>query len=94
VSTPNPLQHLLEGPLRALVSEEVARGLAAHLPEPSEPWMGVKAAAAFLDLTEDALRAMIRPERGQLLARRTPTGRIVFRASELSEWVMSGGLDV
>ena len=91
MSTSIPLQHLLEGPLRALIAEEVARAVTAHLPEPSEPWVGVKQAAAHLDLSEDALRAMIKRE--QLFARRTPTGRIALRISELDAWVLSGGLD-
>ncbi len=88
----NPLQHLLEANLRTLVAEEVTRALAASVPEPIEPWLDVKQAKDHLGVTEDALRAMVK--RGQLLARRTPTGRIVFRASELDAWVLSGGLDV
>lgn len=77
----------LEGELRQLVREEVRAALAAVEPAPAG-FLNVKSAAAYLDTTEDAVRAAVK--RHQLPAHRTPTGRVLFLASELSSHVLAG----
>jgi len=70
--------------LRALVAEGVRDGLAGR----GEPWLDTKAAAEYLGLrSEKALRDLV--HKGRVPFRKTPGGRLVFRASELDAWVMN-----
>jgi hypothetical protein len=54
--------------------------------EQSSPWLNTKSAAAYLDWTEDALRAAVK--RGQLVPHRTPAGRLLFRREELDAYAL------
>jgi excisionase family DNA binding protein len=65
-------------------AHEGARLALAEHAEQATLWMGVKRAAAYLDTSEDGVRALVK--RGQLPCHRTPVGRILFRTSELDEW--------
>ena len=83
------LQHLAEGPLRALVADEVTRVLEAHqTPEPSAGWLNAKTAAVYLDTTEAALRALVR--RGQLIAYRSEVGAVRFLREDLDDHARAG----
>ncbi len=82
----------VEGALRALISEEVTRALAGHEPAaPFDGFLNVKSAAAYLDTSEDGIRALVK--RKQLHPHRTPTGRVLFRRVGLDAHVL-GGSDV
>jgi Helix-turn-helix domain len=76
----------LEG-LDDLVREAVRAELAA-IPSAPVGWLDVPAAAAHLSTSEVAIRSMIK--RGDLVPKRTPNGRLLFRAADLDEWVTSG----
>ena len=73
------LDIFLEDELRRIVREEVSRALAETC-RPAE-WQNVKSAAAYLDTTEDAVRALVR--RGQLPAHRSEVGTLRFLRDEL-----------
>lgn len=73
------LDELVEG-----VATRVAELIAEREPTPPG-WLNVSSAALYLDTSEDAVRAAVR--RGQIPCRRTPQGRILFRAHELDAYV-------
>ncbi len=69
----------LEDDLRRIVREEVSRALVEGRRTPE--WLNVKSSAAYLDTTEDAVRALVR--RGQLPVHRSDVGTMRFLRDEL-----------
>ncbi|MBA3430354.1 MAG: helix-turn-helix domain-containing protein [Actinobacteria bacterium] len=69
----------LEDELRQIVREEVVRTLVEVRQSPE--WLNAKSAAAYLDTTEDAIRALVR--RRQLPAHRSEVGTLRFLRDEL-----------
>jgi len=71
--------------------DELARRVAETLakqPGPAEPWLDVNGAADYLAISPRAVREAAR--KSGLPVHRTPTGRLLFRPSELDQWVKSG----
>jgi excisionase family DNA binding protein len=74
----NGLVDELERRLAARVRDELSRSQPAG-------YLNVKSAAAFLDTSQAAVRAMVK--RGELPVHRTPNGRILFSQSALVRYV-------
>jgi excisionase family DNA binding protein len=75
----SPLRDELLRELLAIVAERA-------LQEPS-PWLTVKKASEYLDITEDAVRGLIK--RREIKVYR-PNGRVFIRREELDRWVTRG----
>jgi len=74
----------LEDELRRVVRDELARAMGQA---ESSGYMSVKSAAAYLDMTEPALRALIK--RGEVAVHRAPNGRLSFDRASLDAWARS-----
>jgi hypothetical protein len=55
---------------------------------PPSGWLNAKSAAAYLDMTGDALAGAIK--RGQLVPHRSSTGRRLFTREQLDEFARGG----
>lgn len=73
---PDDLLALVEHRARQMFREEVERAL-----QPASPWMNVKSAAAYLDMSEDALRSLVK--RKEIAVYRSPNGTLRFRQEDL-----------
>jgi excisionase family DNA binding protein len=62
----------------------VAELVLEQLPRTTE-WLTVKQAAAHLQTTEDAIRALVK--RGRIPCHRGAAGRILFDRAELDAWI-------
>jgi hypothetical protein len=81
-----PLAEALDQALTDLVRQAVSDALAAQ--EIASGWLDVSRAADYLSMSAKALRHA--EARGHVKAHRTPTGRLLFRPSELDEFVLGG----
>ena len=72
-----------EDTLRQLVREEVSDA-ARHLGSEPSGYLNVQNAAAYLDTTPAALRALVK--RGQISVHRNATGRLCFTREQLDEF--------
>jgi hypothetical protein len=73
----------IENELRHIVRDEYSR-----LNETPSPWLNTKSAAAYLDITEDALRGIVK--RGEITPSRSANRRLMFRREMLDAWAMGG----
>jgi hypothetical protein len=71
-----------------LVREAVRTELATIATQQS-PWLDVEGAANHLATTRDAIYSLVKRGEG-FPVHRTPNGRLLFRAEELDDWVISG----
>ena len=76
----------LEPEFRRIVREELARATAG-----TSPWMSAKSAWKYLDITEDALRGVVK--RGELIPSRSSNGRLFFRREQLDAFASGGSVD-
>jgi hypothetical protein len=64
----------------------IAEAIASILGQPSpHRWLDVKKASEYTSLTPEALRTAAK--RGRLPGHRGPSGRLVFRTSELDDYM-------
>jgi len=68
--------------MRSVVREEVQQALAGA--PPASPWLDAAGAAAYLAMTEEALRSLVK--RRELPVHRLPNRRLRFRPEELDAW--------
>jgi excisionase family DNA binding protein len=84
VTTAEAATLLLDELVKA-VANRVAPVIVASAPsEQVSPWMNIKTAAAYLDTTEQALRARVK--RNEIPVHRRD-GRLYFHRTELDQWV-------
>ena len=74
----------LEELIRAVIRDELAAG-SERLNGGARGFLNVKAAAAFLCTSEQALRALCKRE--QIPVHKTPQGRLLFDRAELAAYV-------
>jgi hypothetical protein len=73
---PDDLLAYVEGRARQILREEFERAV-----QPARPWMNAKSAAAYLDMTEDALRSLVK--RKEIAVHRSPNGTVRFLRDDL-----------
>lgn len=73
---PEDLLVRVEDRARQILREEVEQAL-----QPATPWMNAKSAAAHLDMTEDALRSLVK--RREIAVYRSLNGTLRFRREDL-----------
>jgi excisionase family DNA binding protein len=69
--------------VREIVHEAVS---ASQPPAEPEPWLNVKSAAKYLDMTEDALRSLVK--RGEIKPYRSENNGLRFRREQLDAFAM------
>ncbi len=73
----------LETALREIVREEVQRVSDA---QPGSEWLGVDAAASYIDSTADAVRALVKR---RAIPHYKAGGRLRFNRREIDAWIRS-----
>ena len=85
-------EHVLGDVLSSIVrdaareaAKQAVTDYAARSADTASRWLNVKSAAEYLDITEHALRSLVK--RNDIPVHRAPNGRLLFHAVELDEWV-------